>query len=132
MNARSHFAAAALAVLTTFSAPSLALANEGLQGRWAGPGTVILPSGAKEKARCRASFRQATGRSFTMEAVCATASLRVAQTARVQQIGTNRYSGEFFNSDFNLSGIINLTQSGNRLTAALRGGGGTAFFSLSR
>jgi hypothetical protein len=113
--------------------PAPAAAQQaGLAGRWTGPGTIILPSGAKERARCRATFNRGAGRAFTMSAICATASIRVAQSARVQQIGTNRYTGEFVNAEYNITGVINLTLSGPRLIAALRGGGGTAYFTLRR
>jgi hypothetical protein len=119
-------------------AASLAAASEpvaaadGLAGRWNGTGTVVLPSGAAERARCRATFKKAGGRGFDMDAVCATSSLRVAQTATLQQSGPNRFSGEFLNTEYNVQGTINLTLQGDKLTAALRGGGGTAYFSLTR
>jgi hypothetical protein len=56
----------------------------------------------------------------------------VAQTASVQRIGANRFRGDFYNAEYSVSGTITITVQGNRLNASLSGGGGSAFFSLSR
>lgn len=103
-----------------------------IAGSWTGGGRVQMPSGAVERASCRASFRRQGGSSYAMSAVCATASARVAQTAVLTRSGGNSYSGEFFNSEYGVSGEINITVSGNRMNASLSGGGGSAQFSLSR
>lgn len=126
-----HVAAFSL-VLTAWLASSPASAAESLSGRWSGSGAVVLPSGATEKARCKATFRKVGGRAFAMDAVCATASLRVAQTATIEAVAPNRFNGEFVNSEFNIVGSIKLTLSGNSLKASLSGGGGTAYFTLER
>src|SRR5262245_25772945 len=39
-----------------------------LEGSWSGGGTVVFPSGSREKARCRATFRRQTSSSFAMSA----------------------------------------------------------------
>ena len=67
-----------------------------------------------------------------MSAVCATASARVAQTAVVTRSGGNSYSGQFFNAEYGVSGSISITVSGNRMSASLSGGGGSAQFNLGR
>lgn len=107
-------------------------AAEGLSGSWSGGGSVVLPSGDTEKARCKVSFRKTGGKSYGMSAVCASSSARVAQTATLEQVSANRFSGDFTNSDYNISGTINVTLNGNSLSASLKGGGASAFFNLSR
>jgi hypothetical protein len=67
-----------------------------------------------------------------MSAVCATASARVAQTAQLARTSANRFAGEFYNSEYGVSGEITVTVQGNRLSAALNGGGGSAHFNLRR
>ena len=67
-----------------------------------------------------------------MNAVCATPSARVAQTAQLARTSANRFAGEFYNAEYAVSGSITITVKGNRLSAALSGGGGTAHFNLSR
>ncbi len=105
---------------------------DGLAGSWGGGGQLVFPSGEKERARCRASFRQKGGNSYTMSAVCATASARVQQTAEVTRVTSTVYRGEFFNQEHGISGSIRITVRGDRLNASLSGGGGSAVFSLSR
>lgn len=93
---------------------------------------VRFPSGDSERAQCRASFRKRGGSSFAMTAVCATSSARVEQTAQLQQTGPNRFSGDFQNAEYNVSGSIHITLHGNSLSASLNGGGGSALLNLGR
>ena len=113
------------------SVTPVAAQRASIVGTWNGGGTVVFPSGQKENARCRATFRP-QGRSYSMYAVCATPSARVVQTADVVRTGSNSFRGDFFNSEFGVSGSISIRLSGSSLRASLSGGGGTAYFSLSR
>ena len=119
-------------LLVTTSTLSRASAGEGLAGSWSGSGSVMLPSGQTERARCKVSFSRQGGKSYAMNAVCASSSARVVQTASVEQVGGNRYAGDFTNAEYGINGSINLTLNGNSLNASLRGGGGSATFMLSR
>jgi hypothetical protein len=124
-------AAMAFAVAASFAAAPASADPAAIGGTWSGGGSIILPSGAVEKARCRATFRQAGSGAF-MDATCATASARVSQQAELSRVGANRYSGDFRNPDFGISGSIRVTVNGNSLSAALNGGGGSAHFTLGR
>ncbi len=103
-----------------------------LDGTWAGGGTVTLSSGAKEQARCRATFRRQTANAFTMSAVCATASARVTQSGELIRAGANRFTGDFSNQEYGVSGQVSITVDGRAMTAIMRGGGGSARLSLNR
>jgi hypothetical protein len=72
------------------------------------------------------------GDSAYMTATCANASTRVNQTAELTRVSANRFSGDFLNREYGISGSIRVTVSGNSMTAALAGGGGTASLSLNR
>lgn len=122
--------AVVLAAISFVGAP--ANADPSLSGSWNGSGSVMLPSGATEKARCKATFRKRGAATFAMDAVCASSSAKVTQTASLDQVGPNRFAGDFTNPEFNVSGSINVTLNGNSLSASLRGGGATATFNLSR
>ena len=126
----SAILSAAMAFMAITVSP--VLADPGLAGSWSGSGSVVLPSGNTEKARCKVSFRKEGGKSYGMNAVCASSSARVAQTASLEQVGPNRYAGSFTNSDYGVSGSISLTLNGSSLSASLKGGGGSAFFNLSK
>lgn len=120
-------------VLLSATVPTTAAAQTtGLAGSWSGSGRVVLPSGDTERARCRATIRQETARTFRASVVCATPSTRIAQVARVQQISANGYEGRFYNREYDVAGNIWITLRGNRLAASLTGGGATGTMSLSR
>lgn len=106
-------------------------AAQSIVGSWSGSGTIIFPSGETERARCRATFRNAGG-GVSMHGVCATASARVSQSASLSRLTSTSYSGEFFNTEFNISGSIRIRMQGNKLNASLNGGGATAQFVLGR
>jgi len=101
-----------------------------LQGSWNGNGQIVLPSGEVEKARCRATFGRQSASFVGMSAQCATASVRVAQTASLGQIGTNRFKGDFYNSEYAMPGTITITVKGDSLKVSLVAGGAAAYLTL--
>jgi hypothetical protein len=103
-----------------------------LEGSWSGGGAVSFASGAKEQARCRARYSRAGKDSYTVNATCATASGRAAQTARVRRVGNNRYSGSFYNSEYSISGVIDIVVHGSSQTVRLITGSGSGVLNLSR
>jgi hypothetical protein len=132
--ARSSFGAGAALVVAAGllgTAPSSASAQT-IVGNWSGSGTIVFPSGEQERARCRATFRPAAGGDVTMTGVCATASVRVSQSATLSRVTHNTYHGDFFNTEYNISGSIRIRLQGSRLNASLNGGGGSAHFVLGR
>lgn len=129
---RALIVVAGTAGVVALAATEASSQSTGLEGSWSGGGKIVFPSGESESARCRANFRRQGGDSFGMSAVCATSSHKVQQSAELTRVGGNRYRGEFFNEEFGISGSIRITVSGNKLDAALSGGGGSAQLSLSR
>jgi hypothetical protein len=119
------------AVVNGHNAPAAAQASS-LEGSWNGGGNVRFSSGKSERARCRASFSKRGANSYSMSAVCATASGRAEQTAQLTRSGANRYTGNFQNSEYGISGSISVTVNGNSLNASLSGGGGSASLNLNR
>ena len=103
-----------------------------LEGSWSGGGTVSFASGGTEQARCRARFSRAGEHSYTVNATCATASGRAAQTATVRQVSNNRYSGSFYNSEYSISGVIDIVVHGSSQTVRLTSDSGSGILNLSR
>ena len=124
-------ASALLAAFLTVAPVKAAVAAE-LVGSWTGGGTVTLDNGAREKARCRASYIAAGGRTYAMTATCATASAKVTQTAIVSQNTKNRFGGTFYNPEFGVTGRIRIIVSGKRQTVYLSGSSGHATFNMHR
>lgn len=106
--------------------------SAGLEGSWSGGGTVSFASGSVEHARCRAHYHRAGPASYAMNATCATASGGASQTARVRQVGENRYAGSFYNSEYGISGVISVVLHGRSQTVRLRSDSGSAVISLGR
>src|SRR5215831_20413266 len=103
-----------------------------LEGSWSGGGTVSFASGSREQARCRARYSRAGKDGYTVNAICATASGRAAQTARVRPVGNNRYSGNFYNSEYSISGVIDIVVHGSSQTVRLISDSASAVLNLSR
>jgi hypothetical protein len=103
-----------------------------LDGSWSGGGAVIFASGARERASCRAHFRRAGRTSYSLRATCATASGRASQTATVHLIGSNRYQGRFYNSEYDFSGTISIVVRGNSQSVYLSSSTASASIRLSR
>lgn len=122
----------ALAVaLAVIAAPSFAAAAD-IAGSWTGTGSIMMPSGARENARCNVSYSKASGAGYTAFATCATKSARVTQSAKLRRVGGNAYEGSFHNNEYNVSGSMSVTVSGSSQSVHLSGGGGEASFRLSR
>ncbi len=121
----------AIGVLALVAGATAASATE-LAGSWSGGGSLVLPSGARENARCNVSYSRSSGSSYTAFATCATKSARVTQSAKLQRVGGNKYEGSFYNNEYNISGSISVTVSGSSQSLQMSGGGGEASFRLSK
>ena len=106
--------------------------SAGLEGSWHGGGSVAFASGQQERAQCRAHYRRASANAYMVTATCATPSGRATQTATLRQVGGNTYQGQFHNAEYDVSGTISVTVSGNRQSLRLSGGAGSAAFELRR
>jgi len=102
-----------------------------LEGSWSGGGTLSF-AGGKEQAQCTARFSRAGAHSYTVNATCATASGKAAQTATVRQVGTNRYSGRFYNSEYSISGDIDIIVRGSSQIVRLTSESASGVLNLSR
>jgi hypothetical protein len=55
---------------------------------------------------------------------------RAAQTTRVRQVGNNRYSGSFYNSEYSISGVIDIFVHGSSQTIRLISDSGSGVLNL--
>lgn len=126
------FIAATVLGMAAIAGPAAAEPGS-LDGNWSGGGSLTYPSGAKESARCKASFKRKTGTSYSVNARCASASGKIEQTATLQEVGDNRYTGSFFNTEFKVDGTITVTLQGNSQSVLISSpAGSSANFRLSR
>jgi hypothetical protein len=104
-----------------------------LEGAWSGGGSVKFPSGAKEAARCRANFKKRGAESYQVSARCASPSGKVEQSALLTYVGSNQYSGSFFNTEYKVDGTITVTVTGNSQNVTITTpAGSSATFRLTR
>jgi hypothetical protein len=114
------------------SLPLSAATAAELEGSWSGGGTVRFASGGEEQARCRAYYSRRSNAVYVLRATCATASGKAAQSATLQRVGDNRYSGTFYNSEFDITGRIYVILRGSSQSVRLTSSSGSASFRLSR
>jgi hypothetical protein len=87
----------------------------GMNGSWSGPGTISLNTGAKEKIRCRATYRVAeTGSDLQLELRCASDSYKFELQSAVSHNDGN-ISGTWSEVTRGAIGTISGTSKGNHL-----------------
>lgn len=103
-----------------------------LAGTWSGSGYVKPKSGSREKVRCRVTYRRLSKKVFGVVAKCASTSNTIRQTGKVLRVNANRYVGDFYNSQFDVSGRIRVTISGSRQTVSFSGKAGSGRVTLRK
>ncbi len=120
-----------LSLLVLMGLAPAAHARAAIEGNWSGSGTVHYEGGA-DPVRCRLSFSASTGRTFLLSATCATTSGTFRQDGRVVHVGGNRYTGRMYNPQYQVSGTVTISVTGNRQTVRARGDKGWASLTLRR
>jgi|WetSurMetagenome_2_1015567.scaffolds.fasta_scaffold260074_1 hypothetical protein len=128
---RRLFLAFGLLFLASLPTDALAASNS-LNGSWSGGGWVSFSSGQKEHAHCRARFSALSAGAYSVNAVCATDSGKVSQSARVRQTGANTYAGSFHNREYDVSGSIHITVHGGSQSVRMTSDSGSAALTLRR
>jgi len=103
-----------------------------LDGSWRGSGWIKFNNGKRERASCKAYYRRVTPTEFALRANCATRSAKATQIARVHKTGKSKYSGNFFNQEYGVSGSIYVSVKGRSQRVRLSGSGGSATFNLRK
>jgi hypothetical protein len=112
------FAAAATAAMLFASPVQAQRAGPftSLSGAWAGPGTISLNTGAKEKIRCRALYRVTeTGADLQLELRCASDSYKFELQSNVSHGNGGAISGTWSEVTRGAIGTISGTSSGNQI-----------------
>lgn len=123
--------ATALLLAGALAIPEARSEGAALAGSWVGGGIVVYPSGNRERARCQASYSGGAS-TVIINAICATPSGSVTQSARLRKVGADSYSGAFYNAQYGISGAIYVSVHGNSQSVSIRGGAGSASLSLRR
>ncbi len=129
---RSNWAAAVvLALALVASGPQVAHAAS-LDGEWSGSGYVEPAEGKREQVRCKVRYTRQSSKVYGVVATCASTSAKIRQTGEVLMVTADRYVGDFYNPDFDVSGRIRIVISGTRQTVTFSGRAGQGSLSLSK
>ena len=120
---------AAAFALTAVSMPALA---DGLSGNWSGGGYVKPRDGQREKVSCRVKYTPQGSSVVAVSATCASASTTIQQTGQLSKVSATKYVGEFYNSQYDISGRIRVTISGGSQTVTFSSDRGSGSMQLSR
>jgi len=106
--------------------------SEPLQGTWSGSGYVKPTDGQREKVRCRVSYSPQGSSVVAVSATCASASTTIRQSGQLSMVTANRYVGDFYNSEYDISGRIRVSVSGSSQTVTFSSARGKGSLSLRR
>ena len=79
---------------------------------WSGSGTVAPTGGQRPMVRCRVSYSPQGSKVVTVSATCTSASTTIHKTGQLSMVTPNRYVGDFYNSEYDISGRIRVSVSG--------------------
>lgn len=120
------------AVALSVALPSWDAEAEALDGVWSGGGHVSPKSGQREKVSCRVQYQSQGSKTYGVVATCATTSAKIVQTGSLTMVNPTRYVGDFYNSEYNVSGRVRVVVSGSRQTVTFWNPQGSGQLSLSR
>jgi len=106
--------------------------SEPLQGTWSGMGYVKPTDGQRETVSCHVSYSPEGSKVVAVSATCASGSTTIHQTGQLSLVTPNRYVGDFYNSDYDISGRIRVSVSGSWQTVTFSGARGSGSLSLSK
>ncbi len=128
----AHFLTAVLLVFVFQAATPITANAASIKGSWRGAGTVTIGSGGKERFRCRVTYGRVTGKTFSVNARCASRSGRFIQTGRVRRISKSRYVGTIYNAQYDISARVVITARGSRQRVSMTNNHGSAYLRLRR
>jgi hypothetical protein len=103
-----------------------------LEGTWSGGGYVEPKDGTRESVRCRITYNRHTSTVYRVTALCASTSTKVHQTGEVLRVNANRYVGDFYNPDYDISGRVRVSISGSQQTVTFSSKRGSGSVTLTK
>lgn len=123
----------ALPVLLGSIAISSITAHAGpIDGTWSGGGYVQITDGKREKVRCKVTYSRQTDKVYAVNAVCASPSNKIRQTGEVLLVSKDRYVGDFYNNQFDISGRVKVNVSGSKQTVSFKSSSGHGSMNLRK
>jgi hypothetical protein len=127
--------AALLALTLGIPAAASVASAQSVLGSWSGRGSVtLIPSGQVEPVSCRVSYEKGDdrGRTFVLNATCATTAGTFAQSGRVVKLKSGRYSGSLYSDQYAVSGKVTVTVRGSSQTVSVSSSKGKGLLKLTK
>lgn len=102
-----------------------------LSGTWSGSGSVSPKEGKTEAVRCKVTYSP-EGSAVSVTATCASSSTTIHQTGSLSKVSDSKYVGDFYNSQYDISGRVRVTISGSSQTVTFSSPRGSGSLHLSR
>ncbi len=126
--------AAVLAMALGMPIATSASAAANIIGSWSGRGSVTLTSGQVEPVSCRVSYEKGDdkGKTFVLNATCATTAGSFVQSGRVSKRSSSSYSGSLYSDQYAVSGKVTVSVNGSNQTIRVSSKKGRGSLSLRR
>jgi len=126
--------AAVLAMALGMPIGTSASAAANIIGSWSGRGSVTLTSGQVEPVSCRVSYEKGDdkGKTFVLNATCATTAGTFVQSGRVSKRSSSSYSGSLYSDQYSLSGKVTVSVNGSSQILRVSSKKGRGSLSLRR
>lgn len=122
----------AAAILMVTGGATAALSDPLLQGSWSGSGYVKPTDGKRESVRCRVQYNPQGSAVVAVSATCASASVTIRQSGQLSMVSPNKYVGDFYNTEYDISGRIRVSVSGGSQTVSFTSSKASGSMSLSK
>lgn len=119
------------AATSVFFALSGSAHAETLSGTWSGSGSVSPRDGKTEAVRCKVTYSP-QGSAVGVSATCASSSTTIQQTGSLTKVSDSRYVGDFYNSQYDISGRVRVSVSGSSQTVTFSSPRGSGSLNLRR
>lgn len=103
-----------------------------LQGTWVGKGYVKPVDGERQTVKCQVNFTPQGTRVVALTATCSSTTTKIHQTGQLSMVRPDRYVGDFYNPEYDVSGRIRVSVSGSSMSVTFSGDRGHGGLSLSR
>jgi len=126
--------AAVLAMALGMPIGTSASAAANIIGSWSGRGSVTLTSGQVEPVSCRVSYEKGDdkGKTFVLNATCATTAGTFVQSGRVSKRSSSSYSGSLYSDQYSVSGKVTVSVNGSSQIIRVSSKKGRGSLSLRR
>lgn len=122
---------AALAASSLFLFANAA-SSELLQGAWRGTGYVKPTDGERQRVECEVRLTPQGSKVVAVSATCRSNSTTIHQTGQLSIVTPNRYIGDFYNTEYDISGRIRVVASGSSMTVTFFGPRGSGTINLTK